>query len=345
MAKLRTTVRNNGDILTKQIESDRSEFVIETDIVISRQLEVANTFNDVRNARLKSQVVYALGAMTINDNLGGTFTRVAYTGQIDDNQNTIVTTDLTYAYVRQTIVLSAIGQNISGSLAFNKIDTEGGTISNGTLILSNSIGPTGPSGTQGITGPTGWTGPTGAQGETGPTGITGPTGAASNVTGPQGPTGWTGPSGASGTTGPAGPHGNLSGSNLYNFWNTSSLGNLVGSGSINYWNINFRGTNSPDAYLESNQFTIVGLRSIIYDRSNFTQCGSYDCSFQLFMSSSNTLYIIGTPAEDNKIVSGSGITHATPTVSGSTLRLYAGSDIHTGSVNSWLWWNSGIVFS
>ena len=247
----------------------------------------------------------------------------------------MVTTDLTYAYVRQTIVLSAIGTNISGSQAFNRIDTESGTIISGTLILSNSIGPTGPSGATGptgaastVTGPTGWTGPTGQQG------ITGPTGATSTVTGPTGPTGPTG----------AQPGPNLSGSALFNFWNTSSLGNLVGSGSINYWNIDFRGSTPRNPYLESNQFTVVGLRSIIYDKSDFTKCGSFDCSFQLFMSSSNLLYIIGTPAEDNKIVSGSGITHATPTVSGSTLQLYAGSNIHTGSVNSYLWWNSGIIF-
>jgi len=238
-----------------------------------------------------------------------------------------------------------------------------------TMVVSGTVGPTGPTGptgVQGVTGPTGAQGPTGptgwtgaastVTGPTGPTGAsstvtgpTGPTGAASTVTGPTGPTGAastvTGPTGATGPTGPTGPHGNLSGSNLYNFWNTSSLGNLVGSGSINYWNIDFRDGTIEAPYLEANQFTVVGLRSFLHDKTDLTQMGSYDCSFQLFMSSSNLLYIKGTPAEDNKIPSGSLMTHATPTVSGSTLQLYAGSDIHTGSVSSYLWWNSGVIIS
>ena len=50
------------------------------------------------------------------------------------------------------------------------------------LIISPSVGPTGPTGTTGPTGPTGTTGPTGPTGTTGPTGPTG-------TTGPTGPTG------------------------------------------------------------------------------------------------------------------------------------------------------------
>jgi hypothetical protein len=247
----------------------------------------------------------------------------------------------------QTLTSLNVSTGLSGSYSgttFTMV-VSGSVGATGATGPTGGQGPTGPSGAAstvtGPQGPTGWTGPTGAAstvtGPQGPTGWTGPTGAASTVTGPQGPTGWTGPTGAAHTP-------NMSGSALFNFWNTSSLGNLVGSGSFNYWNIDFRST-PPNPYLTASQFTVIGLRSFLHDKTDLTQMGSYDCSFQLFMSSSNILSIVGTPAEDNKIPSSSLMTHATPTVSGSVLKLYAGSDIHTGSVSSYLWWNDGVIIS
>jgi hypothetical protein len=103
------------------------------------------------------------------------------------------------------------------------------TKTNGTtwVLISNIIGPQGPTGavgTQGpigLTGATGLTGPQGPQGPIGLTGPVGPTGATgpAGATGPQGPIGLTGPVGAQGIQGVPG----LSGTNGMNGLNAATL--------------------------------------------------------------------------------------------------------------------------
>ena len=61
-----------------------------------------------------------------------------------------------------------------------------------SIVMTNTMGATGPTGATGATGSTGPAGPTGATGSTGPTGAAGATGP-TGLTGPTGPTGSTGP--------------------------------------------------------------------------------------------------------------------------------------------------------
>jgi hypothetical protein len=107
--------------------------------------------------------------------------------------------------------------NNAGNMGDYYLDTSTGNVYNkinGTtwVLISNIMGPVGPTGTQGVAGPQG------IQGVAGPVGLTGPTG----PTGPTGATGATGPSGAVGATGPQGIQG-VAGTNGLNGTNGTAV--------------------------------------------------------------------------------------------------------------------------
>jgi hypothetical protein len=73
----RTIIRSAGDLLTERIN-------------VSQQ--TVNNFTSLRGISTKSQIINVIGT--------GSFERQTYVAQVDDDLNTIVTTDQTYAYVR-----------------------------------------------------------------------------------------------------------------------------------------------------------------------------------------------------------------------------------------------------
>ena len=107
--------------------------------------------------------------------------------------------------------------NNAGNIGDYYLDTATGNVYNkinGTtwVLITNIMGPVGPTGPAGIAGPQGPIGLTGPQGLAGATGATGPQGpiGLTGATGPQGPiglTGATGPQGPIGLTGATGPQG------------------------------------------------------------------------------------------------------------------------------------------
>ncbi|WP_279513575.1 hypothetical protein [Paenibacillus sp. BK033] len=92
---------------------------------------------------------------------------------------------------------------LSLNLSVAQIEIINNIITNVTILLEGSEGPTGAAGPAGPVGPQGPIGPTGPEGPQGPIGLAGPEG-------PQGPIGSTGPEGPQGpigSTGPEGPQG------------------------------------------------------------------------------------------------------------------------------------------
>lgn len=333
--KFRTVIRDKGDIITKNSEGNYSEFHIEADVFTNKQTCVSNTFQDLRTIVYKAQIAQVLGKNTPFDNNGGTFYRQTYTGQIDDDQDVLVTSDLKFAYVRASSVSPPGPTGPTGPQGIQGVT--------GPTGPTGDIGPTGPTGNQGIQGVTGPTGPQGIQGIQGDIGPTGPTGSQGlqGIQGVTGPTGSTGIQGPTGPTGAVGPSGNLSGSTLFNFWNTSSLYNLVGSGSTNYWSINM-GAVGTTPQLTNGQFTVLSGRTIAYIRNNPTQIGSYDFTTQLLMTGS-ILNIVGSPTYEDRIPTASNIIINSITSSAQSLMFYAESNASTASISTYVWWNSGLA--
>lgn len=139
--------------------------------------------------------------------------------------------------------------------------------------------------------------------------------------------------GSQGSQGIPGPSGNLSGSLLNNFWNTSGFYNTLGSGSTNIGSI-------PFTFVDS-QFTAIDIRYYYAQYTNSAMIGTYDQSVQVFMTGS-TLSIIGSPTVENRLPAGSGAVVSTPVASGSNLSLYAESNIATGSIAWIAQYHSGI---
>jgi hypothetical protein len=110
----RTTIKNAGDLTTEHIAGNESEFIIETTKFVNSQQQTVQTFADLRGISTKSQIINVIGT--------GSFERQAYVAQVDDNLNTIVTTDQTYAYVRHPGTLFVRIPN-GASVAVSNIDT------------------------------------------------------------------------------------------------------------------------------------------------------------------------------------------------------------------------------
>jgi hypothetical protein len=88
----RTTIKNAGDLTTEHIAGSDSEFIIEATKFSSFAQQTVTNFTELRAVSTKSQIVNVIGT--------GSFERQAYVAQVDDNLNTVVTSDNLFAYVR-----------------------------------------------------------------------------------------------------------------------------------------------------------------------------------------------------------------------------------------------------
>lgn len=162
------------------------------------------------------------------------------------------------------------------------------------------------------------------------------------LVGPQGPTGPTGPQGVKGDTGATGPifSGDLSGSALFNYYNTSSLNNLVGSGSTNYFSVNVANSNPQ---LGDSTLFCFNSRTYAYLKNAKTTCGTYDSSAQ-FLLTGSSLTLISEAFED-KIPTGSNMIMSSLSTSGTIIKFNAESNTSTGSFSTYVWYDKGHVLT